>query len=277
MKKLLIVVGVIAAVLALGASTVYSFAHAPEKGSMGIWGYIVSPENAGIELGVKQLGVNELTVDKVTAPEDAWVVVHLDNDGMPGKRVGLQHISKGVSTDVRVKLERITSEKVIVAVHADRATPEKFDFDMEKATTSADRPFFVNGKELAKFVTVRTFGVKAKTGEALIETADQAGATNQITIDRVISPTPAWVVVHQNDDGMPGKRIGFTHVEAGESVGTVVKLASGATLTDSVLVAVHADRGVVGQLEFDMEHKVGSPDQPFFVAGKEVATKIAIK
>ena len=42
-------------------------------------------------------------------------------------------------------------------------------------------------------------------------------------------------------------------------------------------MAVHADRGALGTFEFDMEDKLNSPDQPFFVDGNEVATKVAVK
>ena len=48
-------------------------------------------------------------------------------------------------------------------------------------------------------------------------------------------------------------------------------------LTDNLLVAVHADRGAVNLFEFDMMDKINSPDQPFFVDGKEVAAKAAVK
>ena len=224
-----------------------------------------------------QPGVDTLVVKRVKAPTDAWIVVHLDNNGMPGDRVGAQHISKGESRNVKVALKGVTSEKVIVAVHADKGTPNKLDFDMMKKAESPDRPFFVNDKELAKVVTVREFGVKAQNGEALIEVADQPGATDRITVGTATAPTAAWVVVHLNDNGMPGKRVGYTSIPAGENRNVVVTLNPGIELTDSLLVAVHADRGVVGTLEFNMKDKLNSPDQPFFVSGNEVATKVAVK
>lgn len=277
MKKALSILGIVLAVLALTGMTVYAFANAPEKGSMGVWGYIAAEKYASIELGESQVGVDSLVVDRVVAPEDAWVVVHNDDNGMPGERVGLQHINKGESLKVSVALKDVKGEKVIVAVHADKGTPNSFDFDMEKKNTSPDRPFFVNEKELAKVVTVREFGVKAEMDEAAIEAEDQPGAMTTLVAKRAVAPTAAFVVVHVNNDGMPGERVGFTPIKAGENADVQVTLDPSVKLGDSLLVAIHADRGVLGTFEFDMDNKLSSPDQPFFVNGMEVATKVAIK
>jgi outer membrane murein-binding lipoprotein Lpp len=241
-----------------------------------VWGYVTGAKFAQLEVD-DQLGANTLVVKRVLAPSDAWIVVHLDDNGMPGDRVGFKHVSKGESLDVEVPLKGVTSEKVIVAVHADKGTPGELDFDMMKKAESPDRPFFVDNKELAKVVAVRTFGVKAGQGEASIDASDQSAANGTISIDSAVSPGPAWVVVHLNDNGMPGKRVGFTPIPAGDNRSVVVTLTPGVELTDALLVAVHADRGTVGTLEFNMDDKVNSPDQPYFVDGKEVATKVSVK
>ena len=273
---------VFAAAVATGVYALYgpSSANAKQKPvSMElpkVWGYVTGDKFAQLEVS-DQPGVDKLVVKRVMAPTDAWIVVHLDDNGMPGDRVGVQHISKGVSRDVEVTLKGVTSEKVIVAVHADKGEADKFEFYMEDKLGSPDRPFFVNEKELAKVVTVREFGVKDETGTAAIVVSDQPGATDSIKVDSAVAPGPAWIVVHLNDNGMPGKRVGYLSIPAGESKGAVVDLAPGIELTDSLLVAVHADRGVLGTLEFNMEDKLNSPDQPFFVNGSEVATKVAIK
>ena len=155
MKKALKFLGVALAVLALLGMTAYAFANAPAKGSMGVWGYVVAEKNAQLDVAATQTGGKQITVRRVLAPTDAWIVVHTDDNGMPGMRVGLKHVSAGETIGVTVPLKDLTTDKVIVAVHADMGTPNKFDFDMDKKAESADRPFFVNGKELAKVVSVR--------------------------------------------------------------------------------------------------------------------------
>ena len=114
-----------------------------------MWGYVASAKNAQLELDENQQGVDELVVKRVLAPGDAWIVVHADDNGKPGMRVGLAHVKRGESLDVKVPLKKLTTPKVIVALHADRGSKNKFDFDMMNKEMSPDRPFFVDGKEVA--------------------------------------------------------------------------------------------------------------------------------
>ncbi len=121
---------------------------------MKVWGYVVSAKNAKLELAENQPGVDGIVVKRVLAPGDAWIVVHADDNGKPGERVGLAHVERGETVDVKVPLTKSTTAKVIVAVHADRGTKNEFDFDMMNKEMSPDRPYFVDGKELAKVVAV---------------------------------------------------------------------------------------------------------------------------
>lgn len=266
-----------ALVVALLALTACAGGKVEEEEAMGVWGYVAAADSAQLELADEQLDTSSLTVDRALVPEDAWIVVHLEVDGMPGERVGLLAIDEGESRDLVVPLEGVTTPNVIVAIHADRGEDDEFEFDMEAKETSPDRPFFVDEQELAKVVKVADFGVVAAAGEAAIEVDDQPGVTDTILVKRVVAPTGAWVVVHLDDNGMPGERVGLAQIPAGESTAIEVELYPGIELTDKLLVAVHADRGESGEFEFDMEDKVGSPDQPFFVDGEEVATAASVK
>jgi len=120
----------------------------------GVWGYVASAKGAQLEATADQLGADTLVVDRVLTPEDAWLVVHLEVDGKPDQRVGLLHIDEGETLEAEIPLEGVTTPNVIVAVHADRGTAGTFDFDMDKAMASPDRPFFVDEKELAAVVAV---------------------------------------------------------------------------------------------------------------------------
>lgn len=264
------------AALVLALVALAGCASEEEGEGMGVWGYVASADNAKLELSEDQTGAEELLVDRVVAPEDAWVVVHIDEGGMPGERIGLARVEKGETTDIRIELDMEVAS-VIVAVHADRGTAEEFDFDMENKEESPDRPFFVDEEELAKAVKLRDFGVEAGEGEAAIEVSDQPGLTDTLLVDRVLAPTGAFVVVHLDDDGMPGERVGYAFIPEGESTDVEVSIDAGVELTESLFIAVHADRGEDGVLEFDMEDKFNSPDQPFFVDGSEVATAARVK
>jgi hypothetical protein len=241
-----------------------------------VWGYVASADKAQLEVAENQDGVNELVVKRVLAPSDAWVVVHADMDGAPGKRVGIAQVKSGESLDVKVPLEGLTTPKVIVAIHADRGTAGEFDFDMMNKEMSPDRPYFVDEAELAKMVTVRDFGVPTTADQASIVASEQIDSTSTITMASVSAPNDAWIVVHLEKDGGPGQRVGLLHVPAGETSNAVVTLDP-VPLTPNLLVAVHTDAGDPGLFNFDMEDKLNSTDQPFFVDGKELAIKVRVK
>lgn len=275
-KKIIAAIAIAAMSTALLTGCVENPAEAEMSENPDVWGYVAAPEKAQLEVTEDQLGAKELTVDRVLSPQDAWLVVHLDDNGKPGMRIGLEPIKKGESTDVKVALEEVTTEKVIVAVHADRGEKGEFDFDMMNPTMSPDRPYFVDEKELAAVVTMRGFGVPAEAGEASIEAEDQMGATSELTVASAVAPTDAWIVVHLDDDGAPGARVGLQHIPAGENSNVVVRLDP-LPLTDKLFVAVHADRGEADLFEFDMMNKINSPDQPFFVGEDEVATAVTVR
>lgn len=269
-----LVVIAVAALLAVGC--VPNPAESEMSDNPEVWGYVASASSAQLEIEEKQQGVDELLVKRVLAPQDAWVVVHLDDNGAPGMRVGLAQVKKGESLDVRVELEEVGTEKVIVALHADRGTRGEFDFDVMAPTMSPDRPYFVDEKELAVMVTVRELGVPTPQGSAAVEVDDQAGARESLTVRRALAPAGAWIVVHLDDDGMPGARVGLRHIPAGENSDVVVSLDP-LPLTDKLFIAIHADRGEADVFEFDMMNRVNSPDQPYFVDGEEVAVAASIK
>ena len=82
-------------------------------------------------------------------------MVHADDNGAPGERFGLAHIDAGETRDISVSIEGVPTDKVFVAIHADKGQPDVFDFDMMNKEMSPDRPYFVDRKELAAVVTVR--------------------------------------------------------------------------------------------------------------------------
>jgi len=144
-------------VLAAGALALSGCTTASTDGSHpadGVWGYVADADDAQLEISGTATA-DELVVDRVLSPGDAWLVVHLDDDGKPGMRVGLQHVTEGESLDVAVALEDVTTEKLIVAVHADKGVAGEFDFSMDDPMGSPDRSYFVDRAELAVVVDVK--------------------------------------------------------------------------------------------------------------------------
>jgi hypothetical protein len=154
MKRLPTIAGLVIAAVALLALTGYSFANAPKPGAM--VGIVVAKKNASVEVMDQPGAKGSIMVAKVLVPGQSWIAVHLDDNGMPGARIGLQAIPAGTSTDVEVKLDDVTlTDKVIVAVHADRGIPGKFEFDKKQFDASPDKPYFIDGMEMAMEAGVR--------------------------------------------------------------------------------------------------------------------------
>jgi hypothetical protein len=119
-------------------------------------------------------------------------------------------------------------------------------------------------------------GVVARRSDAQLKVVAQPGAKASITVTRVAAPHDSWIVVHLDaGGGKPGMRIGVAPIKAGVSENVVVPLDA-ATLTPQLLIAVHVDHGARGTFEFDMKRPEVSPDVPYFVDGKELATTVAV-
>jgi hypothetical protein len=278
MKRFLNIVGVVSGVILTLSITVYAFANASSAGKM--VGVVTTAENASVEVMDQPGAKGTITVGSVRVPGPSWISVHLDDEGMPGERIGYMAIPAGESSDVKVKIDDVAlTDKLIVAVHADRGIVGTFEFSKEKFDVSPDKPYFVDGMELAMGVKVATppFGVTADEGEAAIVVADQPGAKGSITVSEAVAPTGAWIVVHLYDNGKPGENVGFRQIAAGTSTNVVVKLDPDVSLTGKLVVTLHADRGVAGTLEFETMDKYNSPDQPFVVNGNEVATTAQVE
>lgn len=155
MKRFLDIVAVV-----LGASitlgmTAYAFANVSSAGKM--TGIVTTAREAALEVADQPGARGSITVDRVVAPGPSWVVVHLDMDGKPGMRVGVQAVPAGESRRVRVALDPAAklTDKLIVALHGDRGVGGTFEFAMDQFDSSPDKPYFVGGMELAKTPSIR--------------------------------------------------------------------------------------------------------------------------
>lgn len=238
----------------------------------------VKVSRASIEAS-DQIGAEKtITVDEVYAPDAAWIVVHKAVDGAPGDRVGLARVKAGTSKNVKVELtEKMLPEQLIVAVHADRGTPEVFDFDMMDKLGSPDQPYFVKGEEVAAVITVREFGYATPAGTSSITVMEQDVMGGTLMVDEAVTPEDAWIVVHLDGGGKPGARVGLLRIPAGTTHMASVQLDMSKRMTSTLFVAIHADRPELGMFEFDMMNRVNSPDQPYFVDGVEVATAVTVR
>ena len=148
MKRFLNILGIVAGVALTLTMTVYAFANAASAGKM--VGVVATKNVASVEVMDQPGAKGSITVASVKVPGPSWIAVHLDDNGMPGQRIGLQAIPAGTSRDVVVKIDDIAlTDKLIVAVHADAGIIGTFEFSKDAFDSSPDKPYFVGGMELA--------------------------------------------------------------------------------------------------------------------------------
>ncbi|HEC23774.1 MAG TPA: hypothetical protein ENI95_12750 [Chloroflexi bacterium] len=95
-------------------------------------------------------------------------------------------------------------------------------------------------------------GEEEMSGEVTnaVEVEDQAlGEGHTVTIARVVSDTPGWLVIHADNEGAPGPILGFAPVEAGENTDVVVEIDA-SRATETLYAMLHVDAGTAGEFEF---------------------------
>lgn len=87
---------------------------------------------------------------------------------------------------------------------------------------------------------------------------DQDVVDGAVTVTRVTSNAPGWVVIHADADGSPGPVLGQAPIPSGISADVVVGIDTEG-VTDTLWAMLHVDEGVEGEYEFP------GPDAPVTV------------
>ncbi len=210
------------------------------EGGVGmLGGAVASSDNASITLGPNAAGGSGVTVSKVLAPADGWVVVRSSN--APGPVLGKTWVPKGPSSDVVVKLDAADTADVRVALHVDQGAKRQFEFDPARAELSLDKPVVVDGRPLEERIALTGFGAEVLGNSVLMLVEDQAVKDGTITVRYLLLPQPGWISVNTVENGLPGERVGLQFRPAGESQEVVVPVAG--AVPGEHFVTVHTDSG----------------------------------
>lgn len=236
-------------------------------------GVIAAASNASITLGAYSVSRGGLAVERVLAPADGWIVVRSVTS--PGAVLGRVPVEAGESRDITVPLTIIDGSAVRVALHVDRGVRGAFDYDAILPERSMDKPVFADSRPIERTVAVPGYGVEAPPNSALILVSDQTVTLGVLRVRYLLVPGPSWVCVNLVEDGLPGRRIGLVSRQAGESQEITVPLARDSQ--GLVEVTVFADRGTVGQFDYDRNDPLGSQDRPYLSAGVVVSQRVLLK
>ena len=82
-----------------------------------------------------------------------------------------------------------------------------------------------------------------------VSVADQPIKDDTVTVAKVVSNGPGWIVIHADKNGAPGPVLGHAAVKDGENTDVAVKLAAQGR-TETLYAMLHTDAGKVGTYEF---------------------------
>lgn len=111
------------------------------------------------------------------------------------------------------------------------------------------------------------FPAFAQEATPSVTVSDQPLLNGTVTVEKVVSIGPGWIVIHAQADGKPGPILGYSQVTDGENRDAMVDVDASAA-TDTLYAMLHVDAGQVGTWEFP-----GGPDSPVTV-GEQVVTPV---
>lgn len=91
--------------------------------------------------------------------------------------------------------------------------------------------------------------VLAQDTTPVVEVSDQAIEDGTVTVDRVVSDGPGWIVIHADNNGAAGEVVGWSAVTDGENTDVVVEIDMD-TATETLYAMLHTDLGTEGTYEF---------------------------
>jgi len=116
-------------------------------------GVIAASANATLTPVASAVSSGALTLERVVAPDDGWIVVR--STTFPGAILGSAPVRAGETRGVRVELDNLDDVAVRVALHVDRGTRGTLEFDPLSPATPLDKPVFADGLPVERRVEVR--------------------------------------------------------------------------------------------------------------------------
>ena len=191
----------------------------------------------------------QITIDSVTALQTGWIVIHPDNGSnapiVPGV-IGKARIDSGITTLLSIRLDSVVvnGEILWAMLHADDGQVGVYEFD---GIGTHDQPIMQDS-----IIVMTRFAISQT--DPRIEIDEQLPINNSVLLRRVHAAENGWVVIHANDDGIPGAVLAMAPVVEGVTLDVSITLPTDSTwlLTagDSLWATLHYDRGVEGSYEF---------------------------
>jgi plastocyanin len=206
-----------------------------------------------VEVADQPLGPDAtVTVESAGVKGPGWVVIHADDGGGPGPIIGHARLDEGENADVVVEVDPTGLTPTLYAMlHVDAGSRGTFE-----AVSGTDAP--ITGEDGEPIFT--SF---ALTGSAVGVEVQPLSTVNTVVVPLVIAEGSGWIVIHADEDGVPGAPLGYAGVEEGLNTDVSVPVDP-ATATHTVYAMLHVDAGQPGVFEFP------GVDEPVAGAGGSV-------
>jgi len=235
-------------------------------GAMGS-GVIASADEAILEISSSQVETGSVALARVVAPADGWVVAH--SALAPGGVMGAIAVRRGESRNVVVPVDTADTATVRLALHVDRGTRGKLEYDPDQVERSFDKPVLADRRPVEAVVALPGLGVPVLPHEITLWAEDQK-AGKEIILRHVLAPPSSWIAVYVVEDGLPQGRVGQLSF-SGEATHVRIPV-KGVESGDELSVVLLTDRGAPGRLEYEPTAWVRSADVPLR-SGDEVVLK----
>jgi LPXTG-motif cell wall-anchored protein len=226
-----------------------------------------SAPSGSVEASDQPIVDGSITVAKVTAGQDGWIVAHLDEADKPGKVLGQTAVKTGDNANVAIKLSEDVpvGGKLWPMLHIDAGTIGTYEFP------GPDAPVIVGGNIIMKQIAVTEAAAVGQPAAAdAVEASNQAISNGSITVASVTASVDGWIVAHLDEGDKPGKVIGQTAVKAGANRNVAIKLSEDVPVGGKLWPMLHIDAGTIGTYEFP------GPDAPVIVNGNIIMKQISV-
>jgi hypothetical protein len=197
-----------------------------------------------------------LLVSEVTAAERGWIVLYDDDGGAPGQVLGYSAVEEGQNEDIIIQIDPLAAtETLYLLLHTDAGEKDSFDFP------GPDDPVTVDSEPVeAMFVVDRRATIPS------ITVSDQEiGEDGLVVIDSVTSAGPGWIVLYQDEDGQPGRMMGYMPVDDGENENLSIPI-NWREAMPAFIVALYQDSGEADVFERpEVDQPVTTNGEPLLV------------
>jgi hypothetical protein len=196
---------------------------------------------ASVEVSDQTIEHSAVTVAKVNAAVDGWLVIHIEADGKPDPVIGYAQVPTGGSKDVKVTIDSaMATTKMFAMLHVDEGVKGTYEFPGADAPVKDGNMIVMQAFNQTEVMIMSTPAVTAN---------EQSVVDGTVTVASAYMEVPGWLVIHIEADGKPGPVIGYVALPAGESKD--IKIAIDASqATPKLFAMLHIDAGIASTYEF---------------------------